>query len=269
MPDLSAFLDAHPEAVVVAVKEAKGSTPRGTDAFMLVAAEALHGTIGGGALEFAAIERARAIQRGREAEGDWRQPLGPEIGQCCGGQVTLSFRTLDGALRDQLLHTEEQARAGMAQVYLFGAGHVGRALAQALSPLPLAVTLVETRGEALRDLPTNVITRWTALPDDVVRSAPPGTAFVVLTHDHALDFLVVSEALNRGDADYVGMIGSATKRAVFRKWYLDHGGDEASLARLVCPIGGADVKDKRPSVIAALTAAELLRALAALKSCGS
>ena len=261
MPDLSGFLAAHPRCVLVSVAEVKGSTPRDTDAFMLVARDALFGTIGGGALEFAAIERARGVLLEREPEGAWSQPLGPEIGQCCGGHVTLSFRLLDEALRTSLLRQQEQAEAEFPEVYLFGAGHVGRALAEALSNLPLRVTMMETRGDALAALPSNVATRWTALPDDVVRAAPPGTAFVVLTHDHALDFLIVSEALNRGDAAYVGMIGSATKRAVFASWYLGHGGCEARLSRLVCPIGGAEVKDKRPAVIAALTAAELLRAL--------
>ena len=261
MADLTAFLAANPEAILVTVGEAKGSTPRDTDAWMVVARNGLFGTIGGGQLEFLALERARSILAGRAEEGRWSQPLGPEIGQCCGGHVTLSFRLLDETLRTSLLRQQEQAEAEFPEVYLFGAGHVGRALAEALSNLPLRVTMMETRGDALAALPSNVATRWTALPDDVVRAAPPGTAFVVLTHDHALDFLIVSEALNRGDAAYVGMIGSATKRAVFASWYLGHGGCEARLSRLVCPIGGAEVKDKRPAVIAALTAAELLRAL--------
>ena len=86
---------------------------------------------------------------------------------------------------------------------------------------------------------------------------------MVLTHDHALDFLIVAEALKRNDAAYVGMIGSKTKKATFRSWYLKSaGGSEADFSRLVSPIGGAAVKDKRPSVIAALAAAEIVTALA-------
>ena len=95
-------------------------------------------------------------------------------------------------------------------------------------------------------------------------AAPAGSAFVVLTHDHALDFLIVAEALRRTDAAYVGMIGSATKKATFKSWYLKTaGGGEDAFARLVCPIGGDAVRDKRPEVIAALAAAEILAALAA------
>ena len=86
----------------------------------------------------------------------------------------------------------------------------------------------------------------------------------MLTHDHALDFLIVAEALERDDAAYVGMIGSKTKKATFRNWYLrEAGGNEADFARLVSPIGGDRVADKRPAVIAALAAAEILTALTA------
>src|SRR5690606_17295934 len=134
--------------------------------------------------------------------------------------------------------------------------------ALALALLPLSVTVAETRAEALEGLPQSVAPLLTPVPEEVVREAPPGAAFVVLTHDHALDFLIVAEALKRSDAAYVGMIGSKTKRATFRNWYLrEAGGADADLARLVSPIGGDKVRDKRPSVIAALVAAEIVAAL--------
>jgi xanthine dehydrogenase accessory factor len=95
-----------------------------------------------------------------------------------------------------------------------------------------------------------------------VREAPAWAAFVILTHDHALDFLIAAEALKRNDAAYVGMIGSRTKKATFRNWFLKSaGGSEAQFARLISPIGGDAVKDKRPQVIAALAAAEIMTAL--------
>ena len=100
----------------------------------------------------------------------------------------------------------------------------------------------------------------------IVAQAPSGSAFLVLTHDHALDFLILKEALARRDAAYVGMIGSKSKRATFKSWFIREGGDERHASRLVCPMGGAAVKDKRPEVIAALTAAEVLTALAACES---
>jgi len=108
-----------------------------------------------------------------------------------------------------------------------------------------------------------VETRLTPVPEEMVREASAGAAFVVLTHDHALDFLIVAEALKRRDAAYVGMIGSKTKKATFKSWFLKTaGGSEDDFARLVSPIGGDTVRDKRPAVIAALAAAEIMTALA-------
>jgi xanthine dehydrogenase accessory factor len=100
------------------------------------------------------------------------------------------------------------------------------------------------------------------MPESLVAEAPPGSAFLVLTHDHALDFLILKEALARIDAAYAGMIGSKSKRATFSHWFKREGGNAAALPRLVCPMGGSTVKDKRPEVIAALTAAEVMAALA-------
>ena len=139
----------------------------------------------------------------------------------------------------------------------------GFALAAALSLLPLKVAIVETRADALEGMPEIVETRLTPVPEEAVRTAPSGSAFVVLTHDHALDFLIVAEALRRPDAAYVGMIGSKTKKATFKSWFLKTaGGTEEEFARLVSLIGGETVKDKRPAVIAALAAAEIMTALA-------
>jgi xanthine dehydrogenase accessory factor len=81
---------------------------------------------------------------------------------------------------------------------------------------------------------------------------------LILTHDHALDFLIARAALARTDLAYVGMIGSATKRATFAHWLKREGEDDRLMTRLTLPIGGNAVRDKRPEVIAALVAAELL-----------
>ncbi|RST83095.1 xanthine dehydrogenase accessory protein XdhC [Aquibium carbonis] len=267
---LRAFLDAHSHVARVEVAEAKGSTPREAGAWMLVAPSAIFGTIGGGQLEFMAIDRAREMLRSQSSPRPGASeahtldiPLGPEIGQCCGGRVSLSVTSMDEARRRSTVAAAETEDARLPSVLLFGGGHVGRALSQALALLPVRATVVETRAEALEGFPEAVATRLTPVPEEQVREAPPGAAFVVLTHDHALDFLIVAEALRRGDTAYVGMIGSQTKKATFRSWFLKTaGGSEAEFARLVSPIGGAAVRDKRPAVIAALAAAEIMTALA-------
>ena len=237
---------------------------------MLVSADAIFGTIGGGQLEFMAIDTARALLAGGGFSETLDIPLGPEIGQCCGGRVELALSLVDARKREALLRIAREEDAARPHVLLFGGGHVGRALSAALSLLPLNVVVVETRTDALADIPQGVETRLTSMPEEAVRDAPPGSAFIVLTHDHALDFLIVAEALAREDAAYVGMIGSKTKKETLRRWYLkEAGGDETSIARVVCPIGGAEVKDKRPAIIAALVAAEVMQALSASSARGS
>jgi xanthine dehydrogenase accessory factor len=262
---LKAFLDAETLTAMVEVARAKGSTPREAGAYMLVSHSATHGTIGGGQLEFMAIDQARQILADTKGLHELMLdiPLGPEIGQCCGGRVEVLIRLVDDELKAEMLRNAQVEEERLSHIYLFGGGHVGQALAVALSLLPVRVTVVETRGETLEGMPAGVETKLTSVPEEMVRSAPAGAAFVVLTHDHALDFLIVAEALKRNDAAYVGMIGSKTKKATFRSWYLKSaGGSEADFARLVSPIGGDAVKDKRPAVIAALAAAEIMTALA-------
>jgi len=258
---LAAFLDQAPATALITVSEAKGSTPREKGAWMLASADKTFGTIGGGQLEFLAIVRARELVAENIASGAMDIPLGPEIGQCCGGRVALDIRIIGSKERADLLKRAEEEDSALPHIYLFGGGHVGHALAEALALLPVKTTLVETRVEILQDLPPDVGTRLTPVPEAIIREAPPRSAFIILTHDHALDFLLTAEALARDDAAYVGMIGSKTKKATFKSWYLKNGGDEARLSRLVTPIGGAAVRDKRPAVIAALTAAEVMQAL--------
>lgn len=305
---LKAFLARAGRVALVEVAGTKGSTPREKGAFMLVSIAAIFGTIGGGQLEYMAIDKARQMlfsplegemaaerpegvgrgsarpkkmsstaaatppggfaatlpSRGRDIRATLDIPLGPEIGQCCGGRVEVLIRLVDAALAQELVAAAEAEEAQLAHVYIFGGGHVGQALASAVALLPVRVAVVETRAEALDGMPDTIETSLTPMPEAMVREAPAGSAFVILTHDHALDFLIATEALKRRDAAYVGMIGSKTKKATFRSWFLKSAdGSEAEFARLVSPIGGETVKDKRPQVIAALAAAEIMTALAA------
>ena len=261
MTALPAFLTTHPDAMLVDVAEARGSTPREAGAFMVVAPDALFGTIGGGQLEFLAIDHARKLLASVERTASLDVPLGPEIGQCCGGRARLAFTRLDAAARAALAARQGAIERTFPDVFVFGAGHVGLALATALRPLPLAVTLIETRDVPEDGLPPGTTLRRIAVPEAEVAMIRPGGAAVILTHDHALDFLIARQALARPDLAYVGMIGSATKRATFARWLDREGGDPSALDRLVLPIGGSALRDKRPEVIAALVAAELLTGL--------
>jgi len=255
------LLEKGEPAIVVSVAEARGSTPRDIGTWMVITLTDVFGTIGGGQLEWLVTGKARnMLLAGQASAAEQDVPLGPEINQCCGGNVRLRFEALSSEALARLM---QQAGDVRSPVQIHGAGHTGRALARALALLPVEVRLVDVRPESLHDLPDTVDAACLAMPEQAVRSALPGTAFVVLTHSHDLDFLISAEALGRGDAAYVGMIGSKTKRAVFGRW-LGENGYEAGLAEhLTCPIGvaasgGEKIADKRPEIIAAMVAAELI-----------
>lgn len=263
MTPLSAFLVQHLASGVILARiaSARGSTPREAGATMAVSATASAGTIGGGQLEFHCIDIARAMLASGEQQRRIDIPLGPQMGQCCGGRVVVALHradVVDVVMQRTIAQVEAKYRPA---ILIFGAGHTGRALALALAPLPFATSLIDDRDGVSDGVPAAITCIRMADPVAAIETAPAEAAFVVLTHSHALDYRLAEAALTRRDAAYVGMIGSATKRARFEAGFLRSGGRSEALARLTCPIGGADVDDKRPEVIAALTTAELVRSL--------
>jgi xanthine dehydrogenase accessory factor len=296
-------IEAEGSAALVTLARVEGSSPREAGTRMVVRPSGgFHGTIGGGALEFAALEAANEALRGGRGPARRRSlALGPELGQCCGGRVewrveTFDIRDLDdlsalaiaegGALatlsarlepdgrvqRTLGSSTSERRLARLAEaswseplgvlaraVYLFGAGHVGRALGLALAPLPFAVRWIDPRRDAFpAHAPANVTLIHAPEPSAELASAPDSALVVVMTHSHALDLEIVAEALRVERFGYVGLIGSATKRARFLSQMRAAGLTEVQLARLVSPIGVPGLESKDPAVIAASTAAQLL-----------
>ncbi|WP_170325586.1 xanthine dehydrogenase accessory protein XdhC [Ruegeria arenilitoris] len=254
---LNEFLSAQRRVIRVALTRVRGSSPRNEGTEMFVAPKALWGTIGGGQLEFIAINAARDMLRDGTLHQDLDVPLGPEIGQCCGGRVELKLTRM--RVSDKWAATERATRReeALPHVYVMGAGHVGRALANQFQHLPVRCILVDTRADEVDLCTANVETRVSAIPEAEIWSAPKGSAFIILTHDHGLDFLLASAALERQDAAYVGMIGSATKRVKLRNW-AHKNCDGQSIEHLNCPIGASGSRDKRPSVIAAFVVAEVM-----------
>ena len=144
-------------------------------------------------------------------------------------------------------------------VLLFGSGHVGRAVVLALSQLPFSVRWIDSRSDQFPDyVPANVVTVRTDEPEREIDSAPAGAFVVIVTHSHPLDYSIAASALRRADLGFVGLIGSATKRARFASQARQLGLSEQQIARLVCPIGLPEIKGKEPSTIAASVAAQLL-----------
>lgn len=154
-------------------------------------------------------------------------------------------------------------------LWLFGAGHVGTAAALALRPLGFAITWIDGRAGQFPDPPVpGVRTLALAMPELIVDEAPSGAHFVVMTHSHALDEAICEAVLRRGDFSYLGLIGSATKRARFRRRLGQAGTARDMLDRMVCPIGLPELTSKDPAVIAVSLAADLMlrREKAALSS---
>lgn len=283
---------------LISVLATEGSAPRGAGTRMVVTAHGEYGTIGGGALELRVIEQARTILA--HAPGTWRvqdYPLGPLLGQCCGGRVRVLVEHLDrealGWLADasegrtlvsllkpgriERLVDDGPATALSARgdrpregtrlaetigtyrrpLYLFGAGHVGQAIARHAAGLPVRLAWFDTRP--LFETIDGVAIVPEAGIEQCVAEAPEDAAIVILTHDHGLDYRLTRAALERPPVAFIGLIGSLTKRARFLSRLERDGVSVQARGRLTCPIGLPGVTGKEPDVIAIAVLAQLLQ----------
>ena len=152
----------------------------------------------------------------------------------------------------------------MPPVWLYGAGHVGQALARILVELPLHLTWIDSRAELLPAPWSDSMRVWhRADPVASVAEAPAGAHFLVLTHSHPLDYALCRSILAREDFTWLGLIGSKSKAARFRTRFARDGVHAERIARLVCPIGMGGIVSKWPAAIAVGVAAQLLQQLAA------
>ncbi len=287
-------VNTHGKVVRVVIAGVKGSSPREVGAAMLVWKDGQSGTIGGGTLEFQAAEAARTQAVSSRLT---QHALGPDLGQCCGGAVTLLSEIYDfdaveglddniiarpvstGAMplsvkrmlaqaRGQGVEPEPQLLDGWMvepvhtparNLWIWGAGHVGRALVDVLSPLPdLAITWVDTGPERFPEtVPSGVTAVPAAKPAELVRHAPRDAEHLVLTYSHNLDLELCNRLLLH-DFRFAGLIGSATKWARFRSRLAALGHSPERISRITCPIGDTGL-GKHPQMIAVGVAAQLLR----------
>lgn len=234
-----------------------GSSPRNSDTEMFISETDTLGTIGGGQLEYLVINHSKKMIAENIKKDILKISLGPEIGQCCGGKVEISLLEMYEKDKCLALNRFDKKDKNLPHVYVMGAGHVGRALTLQLQHLPVRCVLIDSRVDELAKCSADVETRLSAIPEEDIKSAPRGSAYVILTHDHALDFILCGAALDRHDAKYVGMIGSKTKRVKFKKWYQVNY-DNNLIRDFTCPIGNVKNQDKRPSIIASFVAAEVI-----------
>ncbi|MCW8308243.1 xanthine dehydrogenase accessory protein XdhC [Acidiphilium sp. PA] len=254
-----------PLGVCIEISTVLGSAPREPGARMLVRPGDTEGSIGGGQLEYGAVATARRLLAA------WRDDparatvfaetaaLGPQLGQCCGGVVSLRYLPWFAA------HLPPEP--ALFHLQLHGAGHVGRALVAVLAALPCSIDWIDSRAGAMPGDEVGGVARigrrHVADPACAVACAPAGSLFLVMTHSHALDAAITAAALQRGDAAYVGLIGSATKRARFEHRWRRQGFSDHTIERLTCPIGVAGIAGKQPAVLALGIAAQLLQTCSA------
>jgi xanthine dehydrogenase accessory factor len=242
--------------VLVTVAAVRGHAPREAGAKMVIGPERTWDSVGGGNLEATAVERARALLACGASTPELltlrltdRAPS--EYGrQCCGGEVTL------------LLEPLATVRPTLA---VFGAGHVGLALAGILNTLPVNLHLIDSRAaqlapERLAHLESGAArlhVHHAPIPEMILADLPAGSHLVILTHDHAEDAALCDAALRRADLGFIGLIGSSVKWARFREQLKAVGHSEADLARITTPIGVPSIRGKSPAVIALSVAAQL------------
>lgn len=292
---ITAAIAAHGPVARVVIAAVAGSSPREVGAAMLVWPQGQSGTIGGGALEFQAAARARDMLTTSTRQHLTREALGPDLGQCCGGTVTLLTEVFDAhsvpqtavfarptggtpmPLAVSRLLAKARGQGGIPQpcllqgwmiepiakpnrpVWVWGAGHVGRALVTTLAPLPdLAITWVDVAADRFPTTVPDGVTVLTAIdPARLMPHAPQNAEHLILTYSHTLDLALCHAALTSGFA-HCGLIGSKTKWARFRNRLAALGHTPASIARITCPIGDPSL-GKHPQAIAIGVAAKLLQ----------
>lgn len=304
---LGDLLETHGRVARVVIAGHKGSTPRETGTVMLVHADGIVGTIGGGRLELDAMDRARRLLADTDIEGGYadalRQPLGPSLGQCCGGSVTVVTEIWDSAQFRTVFEETEFPYAGMyvrriegdlplptgmarrlqtaadasqnigtqlvdgwlieqlwrdrRPIYIYGAGHVGNALAKTLCALPgFQVSVVDMRQDLFADLPDTVLRHHDRPPHEVMATAPAEAFHYIMTPDHDYDLELCHRVLQQPFA-FAGLIGSKTKWARFRKRLVALGHGPAQIDRITCPIGDPTL-GKHPNEIAIGVARDLM-----------
>ncbi len=299
--ELSNAVEKHGRVARIVVAEAKGSAPRDAGTAMLVWKDGQSGTVGGGTLEFQAVSEARELL---SSSGEWLRTLrpvslGPALGQCCGGAVTLLTECYDqeavSALKEMsgaktsfarpaksgagpdsdIPHKRtdiqpsgfsggwmnEEFEAYKTPLWIYGAGHVGRALVETMSELGFDITWVDTsQARFPKNYPRDVTPLIAQDPAKTVQYAPSDAQHIIVTYKHDMDLELCHQLLSHS-FDFVGLIGSDTKWARFRKRLKSLGHLPAQIDRVTCPIGLPEL-GKSPKEISVGVAAQLLKSRA-------
>ncbi|MGH1577865.1 xanthine dehydrogenase accessory protein XdhC [Planktotalea sp.] len=290
---LQKAVSQHGRIARVVIADVKGSTPRDVGASMLVWSTGQSGTIGGGALEFELAKQALTVQGSRLSS----HALGPELGQCCGGAISIltevfdskSLPTPSNGVFARPIDTATEAPLSVQRLisdargkgqtpatqlidgwfiepiekphrdlWIWGAGHVGRAMVHTLHPLgEFAITWIDTcEARFPREIPEGITKLLAVRPEMLVARAPRDAQHLILTYSHALDLELCHQFLCH-DFDFVGLIGSKSKWARFRNRLTALGHTDGQISRITCPIGDPNL-GKHPNAIAIGVGSQLL-----------
>ncbi|QIG38751.1 xanthine dehydrogenase accessory protein XdhC [Microbacterium sp. 4R-513] len=250
-------------AVIVTMAIVRGHAPRNGGAKMVVSPDAVFGTVGGGNLEATAIDRARRMLATSAGEPELLtltlsdKSMTAYGVQCCGGEVTMLLEPVPV----------------VPSVAVFGIGHVGIELVRILSRHPIELHLIDSRmamlapervgvpGESglLSDAVATVVLHTLPVPEVGLAGLPTGTHVLVMTHDHAEDLAICETALRTARLGSIGLIGSTSKWARFRKELREVGHADDDVARIITPIGIPGIASKDPAAIAVSVAARILQ----------
>ncbi len=270
-PSIHQLIASGNRAVLVTITNVKGSAPRDVGTQMVLSSTGKQvGTIGGGKLEWQALMMAEQLfeQNNQYFTTQADFILGPDLDQCCGGHVTLQF---EGFTKSEVEQVREKAQRETSQntnqpVFVFGAGHVGKAVINALAPLAFDITWFDSRKNMFPDtLPQNVKAMQFKAVSDCFELAKQNTFVLIMTHEHGLDFDITNKALKAKQIVFTGLIGSQTKKARFTRRLAEQGLSPAKIEKLTCPIGIKGISDKSPPAIAASVATQLLQQIELLK----
>ena len=245
---LTSNIDYKKNIIKAKIINVKGSSPNKINDFMLVAPKDIFGTIGGGNLEYLVIEESKLMLKNKSKRKKLNIPLGPGIGQCCGGYVEIILtlhKNTDAAMKDEKVNDSFKE-----DLYIFGAGHIGQALIETIGNLNFTTYLIDSREEYLKmSVNKDVNYLLSKEPWKVVNKLKDNAYYVVLTHSHEYDLKILNEILTK-KFTFVGLIGSTTKKKRFFKRLTENGHDKNIIKKIECPIGVDIGNSKDPNEIA-------------------
>ena len=240
------WLEQNGESYCIATIIAEvGSVPRANGSKMVISNSSQFDTLGGGNLEHQVIQKARQqLTAKQQSVAIERFSLAADLNQCCGGAVQVMFETMN---------------CQRPKVVIYGAGHVSQALCGILNQLPCHVTVIDSRPEWLEQISASGIhTIQHNEPVETLANLDSNALILIMTHDHALDFELTKNALQRNCFTYVGLIGSEGKKQRFEFRLREQLSDSNLLKGLTCPIGHSDIKGKLPMQVAVSVSAQLM-----------